>query len=130
MLVKDYKTKLEYGNCVFATLYLIIRGKVSSIAFVTSQIRWVAHLVCLNKKGHAIHFCPVLSDEENIYAPFWFLGQMQGVKKSDLHDELSRRNRRLIFASDKVGIILSCLLLFCGIFFIPWLVAWGMFPLF
>jgi hypothetical protein len=122
-------TKRVYNNCFLAALYLWLRGKLDRVAFVTT-ISWMVpyHFVGITKNGHAIHFSHN-GNVENSIVPFWFIGQMVGIRRSKQQEELTRYNRRIY------KVIPANIFIIFGIVFLwavspLWIICWMIYPLF
>ena len=125
-----YTTKPEFGNCFFAVMYLFLRGNVKEVIGVNSTTKFIPyHFITINKNGHVIHFDDIYPDEENEFAPWWFWGQMKGIKKNDIPAKLKEMDRTILFRTKKVK---SIMVLFCvawAAMFVPYLLGWMLFPL-
>lgn len=117
-------TKPVYGNCLFAALYLLLRGRAEKIVAVTSESpKWPHHYLCINKHGHALHFLHVHAHTENYFAPWWFEGGFVGVRKSEQERLLKETNRKVLWSVNKhVGLLI--LLAIYVILFLPWVFVW------
>jgi len=120
-------TKPTWGNCFFATLYLILRGKVKKIIAINSESPWWPHhYLVANKKGHILHFNHVHSHVQNRFAPWWFEGQFVGVRKRDQEKLLKKMKRTVIFQRS-VWFGGFALLAVYVILFVPWVLTWTLF---
>lgn len=116
------QTKKIYGNCLLALIYLIKKGKASSIIVVSSHTKlWPHHYLALTKKGNAIHFHYILSDEDNPTAPWWFLGEYKVINKKYLLQELKNSGRKLLFITNKIWLYFCIILIVCILLYIPWM---------
>ncbi|TWT89716.1 hypothetical protein Mal64_00950 [Pseudobythopirellula maris] len=122
--------RLQWGNCYFLVAYLALRGRVNRlVALSTTHSVWPWHLVALTKQGHAIHLRAVLEHAENPLAPWWFLGRLEGVANSQLEAALQESGRRICWSLStrwSIGMLLATVY---GVMAIPWMVAWGLWPI-
>lgn len=122
------KTKPQLGNCFFATLYLMLRGKVDRIIAVSSESRWWPHhYLVINKKGHVLHFQHTKPHMKNAFAPWWFEGQFVGIRASVQEEVLKRSGRSVVRTIDNVWLGMSVFILIWGVLMLPWILAWSLF---
>ena len=120
-------TKPTYGNCLFASLYLIWRGKVKKVVMVTSDSKWYPHhYVTVNKNDHILHFENIHPHSKDTYAPWWFEGHFIGIRKSLQEEVLAKTNKKVI---GEYGTFLGAtiFLSIIAVCFVPWLLAWLLF---
>ncbi len=128
---KRYCTKPELGNCFFGIIYLFLRGGVGQIIGVTSTTRWWPyHFVMLNKKGHALHFMHTYPHEENQFAPWWFTGHYEGIRRSQINARLQESGREVVFRLSTAGPLMALFFLVWLALFVPWISAWAIYPLY
>lgn len=106
------ETHLIFGNCILGILYLYFRGKIKKVVGISTQISWPYHFICVNDHGHALHFENVEHLECASIIPYWFLGRYVGVSKRKQLYEIERRNRKILFESNKVELLIFFLLMF------------------
>jgi len=123
-----YWASSTYGNCFFAIFYLYLRGKIHSLAAVSSDIKWWPwHFIILNRCGHAIHFMHTRDDDP--HAPLWYLGHYEGIPKRSLERCLKLSGRRIKFRSRRILIFMIIFSLGWLALSIPWMVGWGLWQL-
>lgn len=124
------KTKLVWGNCFFGALYLLVRGKVSKLVAVTSgSIFWPHHYVCINKKGHVLHFEHEHEHSRNRFAPWWFEGRFVGIRKAKLKKALEDSGREVKFATNRMYLVVFIFVLIWLCLMLPWLGCWFFYTL-
>lgn len=117
-------TKPSYQNCMFAAIYLILRGKADKIVAIKGDSKWWPHhYMVVNKKGHALHFNHIHPDKENRFAPWWFEGQFIGIRHSQQAKILKKTNREIKaeFGTWKGFLFLATIWI---LFMLPWLLVW------
>lgn len=122
-----------YSNCVFALLYLLLRGKVKKIIGISSIGKTrsiISHVITINKYGHALHFKHIMGHEYNTFAPWWFWGKISGISAKNQKEALNKSGRKIIWTSDKVYIIGFLFFLLFFILAIPWLFCWLMYSIY
>lgn len=88
------ETKALYGNCLFATVYLLLRGWPDEIALISSVSWFPWHFVAM-RNGNALHFQTDLSAEDS--APVFFKGRFVGVRRSRIRDLLAQSGREVCY---------------------------------
>jgi len=126
-----YRTNAEFGNCFFAVMYLFLRGNVKEVIGVNSTTKFVPyHFITINKKGHVIHFDNEYPDEENRFAPWWFFGRLEGIKKRDIPVKLKEMDRTVLFRTNHVNLIMTLFCMAWAAMFVPYLLGWMLYPLY
>lgn len=104
-----------YNNCLFAILYLYLRGKVDRIALVKSNSIWPHHYICITRTNHFIDF-QHHKDLSTSSIPFWFLGSYVCY---------TAPRRTITEIITKKHWFMLKLLLICIVLFIPYMVWFG-----
>src|SRR5690606_22616476 len=95
--------RTTYSNCLLATLYLGLRGKVRGVILVSSNSRWwPVHFVGVNRRGHIIHFR--VTDDK--VSPFWFKGRFEIYRLENARERLYRSGRRIYLVSKHYKVFL------------------------
>lgn len=123
-------TKQQWANCYFFFCYALARGRVAKLAAISTKGGWFPwHLVALTPQGHALHFCSSLSHEENRLAPWWFFGRVEGVRRSNLAKALQESGRSHCWTINSQLVAIGLAATVGLLFFLPWMVAWTLWPL-
>lgn len=121
----------EWGNCFLLLCYLVIRGRVARLAAVSTLDSWFPwHLVALTHCGHAIHFQAEYPHEWNTLAPWWFVGRVQGVRRSSLSEALEESGRTLSWSINSRAAVYGVTLITAAVLVLPWVVAWAIWPIY
>lgn len=117
--------KKRFNNCLFFVLYVIIRGKADKIVIVSGNSKfWPHHYLIQTKKKHLLHF--QTTNDYNQFAPYWYEGQIIGIRRGIKYETLANSGRRLIrFCNPSVfGVILliCIMILLC-----PWIIFWTLY---
>lgn len=116
-------TKVTWGNCYFATLYLIIRGKAKKVIGVTSHSPIAPHhYVVYTKSGHILSFNHVKPHAENKLAPFWFEGRYECIKSNKVKHVLKEQNRKVGFIISPARFFIYASIVF-ALLIIPWCIG-------
>lgn len=111
-----------FSNCLFGLVYLLLRGKAAKVVVARGESRvfpW--HAGVLTRKRHFLSFKRLLPHAQNRFAPFWFLGSYQGLRRS-VWKRVIGHGRIHQFPA---GVALFLLLLGYAALFVPWVVAWA-----
>lgn len=116
------RTRPLHSNCYFGLAYLLLRGDVAEVVLAPG-LHWpyLPHVGIITRGRHYISFYRCLPHSRNTYAPWWFLGSFEGVRRSRWQQWLLNRGKirrvepRLALAVCFAG---YCLL------FAPWCFAW------
>lgn len=125
------RTKPQYGNCLFAILYLVLRGKVDRIIAVDCESKWWPHhYLAVNKDGHILHFMHTKPDDENETAPLWFEGQFIGIRDSAKEEMLKKEGRIVLEVWENIWLTSCIFVAILVILYIPWITAWAFYTTF
>ena len=117
------RTRPEFSNCYFGLAYLLLRGDVAEVVLAPG-LYWpyLPHAGIITRGRHYISFERLLPHSQNTYAPWWFLGSFQGVRRSQWQRWLSRRGK--IRRIEPKLALAACLAGYCVLFW-PWVFAWA-----
>ncbi len=119
-------TREVYSNCFLALLYMLLRGRVARLVIISGEpeVRFSFHLVALTRRGKALHFRHSLPHARNGWGRWWFLGRIVGVSCCRQIEQLRASDRRLLWETNRIRLVLAaCIALWC-LAAVPWLV-WG-----
>lgn len=120
----------QWSNCFLLLFYLVVRGRVGRLVAVSTLNSWFPwHLVAISPNGHALHFQAEHPHDCNALAPWWFVGRLQGVRRTHLTSELAASGRVLCWSTASPAAVYSLTLGTAGLLLCPWLACWAVWPL-
>lgn len=103
---------------------MFLHGNVRSLILLESDsYLWPYHFVGITKNGHALHFQHINQPKDDKLAPFWFEGNVIGIKKKIITRQTRISKRKIKYIVNNWFIIFSIMISIWIILFIPWTVA-------
>lgn len=120
-----------YSNCYFVTFYLFMRLRnIQRFVAVSSLSSWFPyHFLVINKRGHALHFNHALPHELNTFAPFWFLGKIEGIRLSKQQKMLAKMNRKVCVDSTNIALTIFAFHIIFFTLYLLWMISWTAYPI-
>jgi hypothetical protein len=70
-----------------------------------------------------LHFHYTTSGDDDVSAPYWFLGEYTGIRKKSVIEELKKSKREVKFVSTNVWFYFWAFFMVCVLLYIPWIIV-------